>query len=106
MDFPEGQMTRTSGREDISTKQTKIAAPDARVAHVRICGSGRREWHKESGYRQQARVENGFFRYKSLLGGTLKARKSNAQMREVVIGCHILNRMAALGRPESYAVVS
>ena len=26
MDFPEGQMTRTSGREDISTKQTKIAA--------------------------------------------------------------------------------
>ncbi len=26
MDLPEGQMTRTSGREDISTKQTKIAA--------------------------------------------------------------------------------
>ena len=67
---------------------------------------GRREWHKESGYRQQSRVENGFFRYKSLLGGTLKARKSNAQMREASIGCHILNWMAALGRPESYAVVS
>jgi hypothetical protein len=67
---------------------------------------GRREWQKESGYRQQARVENGFFRYKSVLGGGLKASNSNAQAREAMIGCHILNRMAELGRPESYAVVS
>ena len=67
---------------------------------------GRREWQKESGYRQQARVENGFFRYKSILGGGLKARNSKAQSREATIGCHILNRMAELGRPKSYAVVS
>ncbi len=72
----------------------------------RIRKIGRREWQKESGYRQQARVENGFFRYKSLLGDGLKAKNRNAQTREVMIGCHILNRMAALGRPESYAVVS
>jgi len=51
-------------------------------------------------------VENGFFRYKSVLGGGLKARNSNAQTREAMIGCHILNRVAELGRPESYAVVS
>ena len=76
------------------------------AALQRIRQVGRREWQKESGYRQQARVENGFFRYKSLLGGTLRTRKSNAQIREAVIGCHVLNRMAALGRPESYAVVS
>jgi hypothetical protein len=67
---------------------------------------GRREWQKESGYRQQARVENGFFRYKSLLGDGLKAKNRNAQTREFMIGCHILNRMAELGRPESYAIVS
>ncbi len=67
---------------------------------------GRRAWQKESGYRQQARVENGFFRYKSVLGGSLQARNSNAQAREATIGCHILNRMAELGRPKSYAVVS
>ncbi len=41
-----------------------------------------------------------------MLGGGLKARNGNAQVREAVIGCHILNRMAELGRPESYAVVS
>lgn len=56
--------------------------------------------------RQQARVENRFSRYKSILGGGLKVRNCNAQRKEVVIGCHGLNRMVELGRPESYAVVS
>ncbi len=72
----------------------------------RIREVGRRDWQKESGYRQQARVENVFFRYKSVLGGGLKARNAHAQMREAMIGCHVLNRMADLGRPKSYAVVS
>ena len=67
----------------------------------RIRKVGRREWQKESGYRQQARVENSFFRYKSVFGGGLKARHSKAQRR---FGCHILNRMAELGRPSSYAL--
>ena len=70
----------------------------------RIRKVGRREWQKESGYRQQARVENSFFRYKSVLGGGLKARHGKAQRREVAIGCHILNRMAELGRQSSYAL--
>ena len=76
------------------------------TALERIPQVGRREWQKESGYRQQARVENSFFRYKSVLGGGLKARHGKAQRREVAIGCHILNRMAELGRPKSCAVVS
>ena len=76
------------------------------AALQRIRKVGRREWQKESGYRQQARVENGFFRYKSVFGGSLKARNSKAQSREAMIGCHILNWMAELGRPKSYAVVS
>jgi hypothetical protein len=76
------------------------------AALQRIREVGRREWHKESSYRQQARVENGFFRYKSLFGDGLKARNTKAQTREARIGCHVLNQMAELGRPESYAVVS
>ena len=74
------------------------------TALERIRKVGRREWQKESGYRQQARVENSFFRYKSVFGGDLKARHSKAQRREAAIGCHILNRMAELGRPSSYAL--
>ena len=76
------------------------------AALQRIRQVGRREWVNESGYRQQARVENGFFRYKSVLGGGLKAKSSIAQTKEAMIGCRILNRMVELGRPESYAVVS
>jgi len=76
------------------------------AALQRIRQVGRREWLNESGYRQQARVENGFFRYKSVLGGGLKAKNNRAQTSEAMIGCHILNRMADLGRPKSYAVVS
>ena len=53
------------------------------TALERIRQVGRREWRKESGYRQQARVENSFFRYKSVLGGGLKARHGKAQRREV-----------------------
>ena len=51
-------------------------------------------------------MENGFFRYKSVFGGGLKARNNIAQTREAMIGCRILNRMVEFGRPESYAVVS
>ena len=74
------------------------------TALERIRQVGRREWQKESGYRQQARVENSFFRYKSVFGGGLKARHGKTQRREAAIGCHILNRMAELGRPSSYAL--
>ena len=57
-------------------------------------------------FREQARVENGLLRYKSVLGAGLKARNSKAPRKETMIGCHILNRMAELGKPESYAVAS
>ena len=29
---------------------------------------GRRQWKKESGYHRQARAENTFFRYKTIIG--------------------------------------
>ena len=35
---------------------------------------GRRRWKKESGYYQQARVENTFFRNKAIIGPRLRAR--------------------------------
>ena len=93
-------------RTAVSSRSADGPWAQREAALQRIHKVGRREWQKESGYRQQARVENGFFRYKSVLGGGLKARNSNAHAREAMIGCHILNRMAELGRPESYAVVS
>ena len=93
-------------RSAVSSGPTDGPWTQREAALERIRTLGRREWQKESGYHRQARVENGFFRYKSVLGGQLKARNSKAQGREAAIGCHILNRMAALGKPNSDAVMS
>ena len=60
---------------------------------------GRRRWKQASGYHRQGRVENAFFRYKSIIGDGLRARSPAGQGSEAVLGCAILNRMTALGRP-------
>ena len=49
-------------------------------------------------------VENTFFRYKSIIGDGLRARSPAGQGSEAVLGCEILNRMTALGRPVSYRI--
>ncbi len=71
---------------------------------MRVREIGRRQWKKESGYHHQARVENTFFRYKTIVGPGLRARHSKAQEVEALMACNILNRMIALGRPESFAI--
>ena len=58
---------------------------------------------KETGYRQQARVEGTFLRYKRILGGRLRAKGFEAQKREAVVGCTVLNKMLALGEAQSSA---
>ena len=65
---------------------------------------GRRRWKQASGYHRQGRVENAFFRYTSIIGDGLRARSPAGQGSEVVLGCEILNRMTALGRPASYRI--
>ena len=62
------------------------------------------QWKKASGYHRQGRVENAFFRYKSIIGDGLRARSPAGQGSEAVLGCEILNRMTALGRPVSYRI--
>ncbi len=71
---------------------------------MRVMEIERRRWKKESGYHQQARVENTFFRYKAIIGDRLRARHPQAQEAEVVMACNILNRLAGLGMPESFPV--
>jgi transposase len=84
---------------------TRSRRPSSRDRTVgRIENVGRRQWRKESGYHQQARVENTFFRYKSIIGDRLHARHPKAQEAEALIACNILNRMMELGRPESFAI--
>ena len=74
----------------------------ARIRQVQQ--AGRRQWKKDSGYHQQARVENAFFRYKLIIGESLRARSRAGQETEAILACNILNQMTQLGRPASYAI--
>ena len=86
----------------VSPRRPRSSLRDHTVRRVRQIG--RRRWKKESGYHRQARVENAFFRYKSIIGDRLRARHSKAQDAEALIACNILNRMTELGRAASFAV--
>ena len=62
---------------------------------------GRKGWKQESGYHRRSLAETLLYRYKHLIGGTLKARSEANQQVESRIGCAILNRMIHLGKPQS-----
>jgi len=71
---------------------------------MRVKEIGRRQWKRETGYHHQAQVENTFYRYKAIIGDKLRARHSDSQVTEALMACNILNRLAGLGMPESFAV--
>ncbi len=86
----------------VTRGQLRSRARDRTIKRVKKIG--RRQWKKESGYHRQARVENTFFRYKSILGDRLRARCSESREAEALIACNILNRMTLLGKPASYLI--
>ena len=59
---------------------------------------------RKNGRAREGRVENTFFRYTSIIGDGLRARSPAGQGSEAVLGCEILNRMTALGRPVPYCI--
>ena len=79
----------------LSRRGARSGARDRTIRRVKALG--RRRWKKASGDHQQARVENAFFRYTSIVGDCL-------QRREAVLACNVLNRMTELGRPVSYRI--
>lgn len=100
-----------------NSKGTKVVVPPIKTATVggnwsntrdrsvrRIRKVGRRQWKTEVGYHRQARAENAFFRYKTILGDRMRARGRDAQLVEAKIACNILNQMTELGRPKSCAI--
>ena len=86
----------------VSRRRPRASARDHTI--LRVKQVGRRQWKKEAGYHRQARVENAFFRYKSIIGGRPRARHPMAQETEAAIACNILNRLTERGRPTSFAI--
>ena len=65
---------------------------------------GKRVWHRKSGYSKRCKAETTFSRYKTIIGPAMRARRLVSQRVEARIGCQILNRMTALGMPNSHMV--
>ena len=65
---------------------------------------GRREWHTHSGYSRRSTVENTMYRYKTIIGRSMRSRTFNGQRVEVQLASKILNTMTRLGMPDSYRV--
>jgi hypothetical protein len=80
-------------------------SPRARNRSVkRIEQIGRQCWKAETRYQRQGKVENTFFRYKTMIGDRLRSRNPDSQKTEVILGSNILNRMFECGRPRSVAI--
>jgi len=86
----------------VSRRKPRSSARDRTIRRVHAVG--RRRWKKASGYHRQARVEDAFFRYKSIIGDSLHARSPAGQGTKAVLACDILNQMTQRGRPASYAI--
>lgn len=56
-------------------------APSQRDQHIRMIGDkGRMGWQKAVGYGRRSHAETAMFRYKAIIGGSLRARTLPAQL--------------------------
>jgi hypothetical protein len=94
-----------SGQADSQTELAPALRTNATRPSRGSVPVGRRQWRKESGAHLQAQAENGMYRYKRIIGDGLRARHHEAQKREALIAVNVINRMTALGMPESVKVV-
>jgi hypothetical protein len=86
-------------------RPTADTAPSLRDQHMQaIQVKGRRGWQRAVGYGKRSLVETAMFRYKVLIGPTLRARTFSAQKSEAHMACAVINRMTQLGRPISQRV--
>lgn len=78
--------------------------PHARDENLRqIRKISRRRWKENAGYHIRSLSETTMFRFKTIFGDKLNARNFNQQKTEFLISVALLNKMAELGMPDSYA---
>lgn len=85
-----------------AARQEAIAQRDNTL--LSILHQGKAAWKQQSGYHQRSLAETTMYRLKQLLGERLNAKLPRNQSLEVMLRCHILNKMTALGRPLSIAI--
>src|SRR3954451_21343001 len=84
---------------------TADTAPSQRDQHIRmIRDKGRLGWQKAVGYGRRSLGETAVFRYKTIIGRSLRARTLPSQKTEAQVACSVLNRMTRLGMPVSQRI--
>jgi IS5 family transposase len=85
-----------------SNPSTALRERDRNIRSIRELG--RRGWHTSSGYSRRSLVENTMYRYKTIIGRSMRSRTFDGQCVEVQLASKILNTMTQLGMPDSYRV--
>ncbi len=79
--------------------------PSQRDQHIQMIQTqGRMAWQKTVGYGRRSHAETAMFRYKAIIGGSLRARTLPAQKTETKVACAVLNRMTRLSMPVSQRI--
>lgn len=76
---------------------------DKNLRRIRL--TTRKRWKEKSGYHVRSLAETMMFRFKTILGDKLNARKFENQVTEFLTSVSIMNRITELGMPDSYAVI-
>ena len=80
-------------------------APSQRDQHIQMIeDKGRLGWQNAVGYGQRSHAESAMFRFKAIIGSSLRARTLPAQKTEAKVACSVLNRMTRLGMPMSQRI--
>jgi hypothetical protein len=91
------------GTPVLPPRKDALAWDDAhpRTRAVRACSgeAGRKDWKRCSAYQRRSLSETALFRYKQLIGPTLRARHFETQQVEVHAALAVLNRLHTLGMP-------
>ena len=82
----------------------KDPPPTRGEAVRRIAEVGRKEWKKETGYHRRSLSETGMYRYKAIIGPTLRSRTLPNQKTEAAVGVRCLNQFTGLGMPISIKI--
>jgi len=89
----------------VSGQAADTPTSSQRDGHIKtIRDKGRMAWQKATGYGRRSHAETTMFRYKALIGSSLRARTLPAQKTETKVTCSVLNRMTNLGRPVSQQI--
>ena len=82
-----------------SENHPEIAARNQTIKEVQENGS--QAWKKKTSYHRRSLAETAMFRIKTWFGDHLKSRRFESQAVESFVRCVVLNRMTALGMPDS-----